>query len=395
MLYTKLLLAALLGVSTTSAQLTNSTLLAILNTTQLSPATRFLNLLTSKPEFRPILDLLEQPGNHTIFVPSDKLFADAENHTQHNGTSNGGGGGGGQQSGQNGQGQGQGGGQSQNGGGGGGQQSGQEGQDQGGGQSQNGAQEEGGDNGENQGVGAYIRLPQLNVFQQQNGNSSNGNGGNGTGQSGNGGNNTSGQQPQKLPNETTPFDLGPYKNYNVTDLIMYHIINGTWMLEDLKQNHSLVFHTLVTNQTLDKTGAGLPIVVQNNYTNTTHQQQGGQGGQQNQSSQQPQQSQGNGAYVHLKTRQDQQQGGDQSSDQNGGQQQQGGDQGSEQGGGGGQQQQGGNSTTNGTQPANGVVAYKVGNGNQFANVTIHDIAASNGVLHVIDAGKLRKTFIKS
>ena len=81
MLISKVILA-IATIGGTSAQLMNSNILQILNTTQLSPATKFVNLLQSSNEYRPILELLASPGNHTIFVPSDKVWDELQQQQQ-------------------------------------------------------------------------------------------------------------------------------------------------------------------------------------------------------------------------------------------------------------------------------------------------------------------------
>ncbi|KAG0170609.1 hypothetical protein DFQ28_002061 [Apophysomyces sp. BC1034] len=86
MRFAPLLLIAGILVSFASAQLTGSTILQILNTTQLSPAYEFVRLLNSSTELQPVLQLLNQTGNFTVFVPSDKFYKAFEEASHKNRT---------------------------------------------------------------------------------------------------------------------------------------------------------------------------------------------------------------------------------------------------------------------------------------------------------------------
>ncbi|KAI9310983.1 FAS1 domain-containing protein [Dichotomocladium elegans] len=200
---------ALLAVLTAgaSAQLVNSTILAILNTTQLSPATKFVELLTSKPEYQPLLDLLSQPGNHTLFVPSDEVWEQIEQQQQQQ-------------------------------------------------------QEESSTDADND-TNTDKNSPDVNVkinhavtmagkrvvrtpfrkLQEGNGESDN----------------------STAEEEPNPFTQGPLANFTVEDVIRYHILNGTYLLSDLVEN-TTVISTLVTNDTLAINGSPLPLLVIRNIT---------------------------------------------------------------------------------------------------------------------------------
>lgn len=319
MLVGKLLALALFGAASVNAQMTNTTILGILNTTQLSPATKFLQLLTSSEDYKPILDLLSDPGNITVFVPSDKALAELQqkyNSSSSNGTRSSGG-------------------------------------SRGNGSSdQSSNPEDSSPNG--MGTAAYAILPENLKMLQQNNESSSSSGGDNNNNSTTGGSSSSSNSTSSNNTVAQIFSHGPYKEYDILDILSYHIVNGSYMLTDL--NHSSVLHTLLTNQTLDKNGIGMPIVVTNNGTgnssssqssnSTSSSSEEGGGGGATSNSQAT-----SGSFVIL-------------------------------------QDQGNNNSTSGgnSSSTNSTVTYKVGNGWDFANVTLHDIQALNGILHVIDDG---------
>ncbi|KAL0075043.1 hypothetical protein J3Q64DRAFT_1826230 [Phycomyces blakesleeanus] len=68
------ILACTLLLGSASAQLTGVTIMELLNSTKISPASKFVKLLSSSPDYQPIIDLLSKPGNLTVFAPSDKVF---------------------------------------------------------------------------------------------------------------------------------------------------------------------------------------------------------------------------------------------------------------------------------------------------------------------------------
>ncbi|KAI8136659.1 FAS1 domain-containing protein [Fennellomyces sp. T-0311] len=321
MLIGKLLAIGVLGAASVHAQMTNTTLLGILNTTQLSPANKFMELLVSDPKYKPLLNLLSSPGNYTVFVPSDKAFeqmnetsTDNDQQPQEEGS-------GGQEPPSDQQGGDQ---QPQEEGSGdqqppSDQQGGdQQPQEEGSGDQQPPDQQDGG--GQQQQNAAfralYAMLPKdLRILQQENSTDSN-----------NGTNNST---------KYNPFQEGPLQNYTVNNLIQYHILNGTHLLKDLHNN--TVLHTTLTNRTVDKNGIGLPLVIiQRNATDNSTSDNSTDSEEQQQ------------AYRVL--------------------------------------QQQGNSTTNGTSANETEIPkeFLVGNGLNFSNVTLYDIRASNGVLHVID-----------
>ncbi|KAL0093798.1 FAS1 domain-containing protein [Phycomyces blakesleeanus] len=73
----KVVTAMALGATVVTAQLSNSSIFSILNTSQLSPSYKFAQYLQSSPDFQPVVDLLSQPGNLTVFIPSDEALDQA------------------------------------------------------------------------------------------------------------------------------------------------------------------------------------------------------------------------------------------------------------------------------------------------------------------------------
>lgn len=478
MLIGRLLALALLGVSA-SAQLNGSTILQILNTTQLSPATKFVELLTSSPEFQPLLQQLSSPGNQTLFVPSDEVWQELEQQQQ-NSTSGGANGGG----------------QSQTampsatestgvggGSGGSGQQQPTESMQQ---QPTESAQQQptgmpsGSQNGgsgmqpeqsqpqpqpeqttsQPVGFGLYgmwVRLKgQVWLQQDQSGNGGStssgmmpsstanegGNGGTGGGmpsmQSGASGSGMGNMQPSAsassqgaqssssmISNGTNPFMQGPLANFSVTDVIRYHLLNGTYFLRDLQSNTTIV-PTELMNTTVDRVGGtgGSPLIITRNDT----QQQGASEGQNpsastsamvgGSTSDAGQESSNPSSSVDIVTssvqQPAQQTGGQSDTGQQQPQQSQAQneppaqDEGDNGGDGGFSWYRAMEATRAKFHPhasvterafaylaaANNVSTgldqeahnYTVGNGLESANVTLKDIVASNGVIHVIDKG---------
>ncbi|KAI9024436.1 hypothetical protein CLU79DRAFT_747171 [Phycomyces nitens] len=72
------ILGCVLLLGSTSAQLTGITMMELLNSTKISPASKFVQLLSSSPDYQPIIDILSNPGNHTVFAPSDKVIESLE-----------------------------------------------------------------------------------------------------------------------------------------------------------------------------------------------------------------------------------------------------------------------------------------------------------------------------
>ncbi|KAF7723482.1 hypothetical protein EC973_001993 [Apophysomyces ossiformis] len=163
-------------VSLAASQLTGSTILQILNTTQLSPAYEFLRLLNSSSEYRPVMDLLNQTGNITVFAPSDKFYKQFQKQSQ----------GGGQTS---------------------------------------------------------------------------------SGQGGSSDNQTSNATSTGPPSPFPTWLLT--QNFTVADLIKYHIVNSSFLLNDLT-NQTVVNSTLSNNQTTSKFPYGLPLLIQSNVTDPSN-----------------------------------------------------------------------------------------------------------------------------
>ncbi|KAI7853003.1 hypothetical protein BDC45DRAFT_570538 [Circinella umbellata] len=332
----KLFVLGVLGAASVNAQLTNSTLLGILNTTQLAPSGKFMELLKSDKSFNPIIQLLSNPGNHTLFIPTDQAIQDLTDQSQSNGdfndnvpqnsssssssnsTSSSG----------SGSGSSSGSGKDPEVGGSGSEPPPPEAE--GGGDQQQQIQE-------NTPVVRAIFARDLTNLQSNSTNSTNSTSGGG------GGNST--QQQNNLTASTVPFKQGPYANLTVLNLIQYHILKGEYILKDL--NDTNVFHTTLTNKTLDKNGNGLAIVVnQQNETGSSDQSSQDSGDQEQQQ--------------QIRQLADQQQNSTNST--------------------------GGGGNNNQTAPPV-PKKYVVGNGVDFANVTIKNIEASNGVLNFIDKGK--------
>ena len=324
----KLFVLGVLGAASVNAQLTNSTLLGILNTTQLAPSGKFMELLKSDDSFKPIIQQLSNPGNRTLFIPTDQAIQDLIDQSESNGdfsdnvhgTNSSG-----------------------------------KAPEVGGSGSEPPPPdaEQGGEQQQVQQHNAAIRaihamIPRdLKDLQSNSTNSTNSTSGGG------GGNST---QQHNLTASTVPFKQGPYANLTVLNLIQYHIIKGEYLLKDL--NDTNVFHSTLTNKTIDKNSNGLAVVV--NQLNET------------------------GSSDQNSTDQNSQNSTDQSSQDNGDQQQQQQIQQIVD-----QQQNSTNSTSGGNNQTTPPVPkkYVVGNGVDFANVTIKNIAASNGVLNFIDKGK--------
>ncbi|SAM04723.1 hypothetical protein [Absidia glauca] len=388
----KTLLLAALGVVGTTAQLTNSTLFSILNTTQLSPSPKFIQLLQSSPDYKPVLDLLSQPGNFTLFVPSDAPSQSGE------------GGQGGQPS-QSVEG-GQGGQPSQSGEGGQGGQPSQSGQP-----SETGATNaampvmaavgggandtipgSGGDSTSSATDGGTGPTP----TGGDSSNSTTGGGAGGgssnstTGGGGGGGTGSpSGNDTQQSSGQSVfPQGFSIFSNFTVVDILYYHILQERVLLQD-QTNQTVLLNTMLTNQTADKFGYGMPIILN---SNTTQQNSSSSSGTENGG------GSGNGTAPGGNSTTPGGSSGDNSTSPTSGgagnDTASSGDTGfapqaaswisrikqlmeaQSSSGGANASQSGGNSSE--------TPVYWIGNGLSNANVTVHDIEASNGVLHVID-----------
>ncbi|KAI8090002.1 uncharacterized protein BX664DRAFT_146770 [Halteromyces radiatus] len=306
----KTLLLAALGVVEITAQLTNSTLLSILNTTQLSPSYKFIQLLQSSPELKPVLDVLSKPGNVTLFVPSDAVFdrlIQQYNQTQ----------------------------QQQNGG-----------SSSGG----NGTSSSGGTGALTEGTTATDAIETDTSLSMAAADAS---GNNSTASQG------SGNQGQSV----FPQGFRIYQNFTLLDVINYHIVNETVLLQN-ETNQTVILNSLLTNQTADKFGYGMPLILNSNTTqqnsSSSSSTSGGGGSSGSSSAATSTGTSSTSASVsvtspaagwisRIKQLVDNQ----------------------------------ASSSSSGSNSSQTPV-YWIGNGLATANVTLHDIQASNGVLHVID-----------
>lgn len=92
------------------------------------------------------------------------------------------------------------------------------------------------------------------------------------------------QQQQQQDNasdwESVTTDAPFVDQFSFADLLTYHLVNGSIQLNDT-QNATIVLNTFLTNNTVDKLGYGLPLLLQQQQQE--EQEQDGQGqGQQNQ-----------------------------------------------------------------------------------------------------------------
>ncbi|KAI8341284.1 hypothetical protein BC941DRAFT_487612 [Chlamydoabsidia padenii] len=364
----KTLLLAALGVVGTTAQLTNSTLLAILNTTQLSPSPKFIQLLQSSPDYKPVLDLLSQPGNITLFVPSDAVFDRLIQEFQETQQSQGGGGGGS-------------GDQSNNTTGSSGTSGGTDGTNvtmpamaaAGGGGNDTIPGSGGASNSTENGGGSSNST-------ENGGGSSNSTTGGGSSNSTTGGG--SGNDTQQSSGQSVfPQGFTIFSNFSVVDILNYHILQEKVLLHN-QANQTVLLNSMLTNQTADKFGYGMPFILNSNTTlQNSSSIDSGNGTSSGGNNTSPDGgSSGNNSTTPTSGGTGNSTGGDaglapqaaswisrikQLMDAQ-----------SSSSGGGGSAQSGGNSSN--------TTVYWIGNGISNANVTIYDIEASNGVLHVID-----------
>ncbi|KAI9019322.1 hypothetical protein CLU79DRAFT_888677 [Phycomyces nitens] len=307
----KVITALTLGATVVTAQLNGSSIFQILNTSQLSPSYKFAQYLQSSPDFQPVVDILSQPGNLTVFIPSDEALDEAikiYNSTQHNSTV--------------------------------------------------GNSTTSGHNNTRTATDHARMIEELYVVRpeilQRRDAATNAAQANETQDNSTETNSTQWPSPW---NSSLLTD----QNFTLLELLQYHIVNNTFELSEIpvQDNLTYIANSIVTNETVDKFGVGLPLVIDSNTTivnntlwNTTISNSTSPG---NSHSYNP--SSGpkllynvtdyNSTFVTVL-----------------------------------------NSTTNGNQTTNSTytipVGYRVGNGQVTANVLLKDIIASNGRLNIID-----------
>ncbi|CAO3609757.1 unnamed protein product [Cunninghamella echinulata] len=386
------LLGIILGEAT--AQLTNVTIFNILNTTQLSPAYKFIQLITSSPSYQPIVDLLSNPGNITLFVPSDEVFDQMMQHYSNGNNNN------------NNQTQGNPGSNNN------GTNSTTPGNTNNGtnsstpGNTNNGGGGSGGGNGgannngtSSGGITNGVRINIRDVLVDNNNtatppsNTNNNNtatppsdtNNNNTATppsdtNNNNNNNSSSNNTSTTSNESKfPPSNATYNDITLLDYIFYHILTERVTLND-QTNQTLIYQTFLNNITLDKFGYGVPVIINSNATTESNSssENNGNGNQTNTPpSSPPNNNDGNQTNTpppngnngnQTNTPPPNGNNGTASSwasllsnlvDSNSN-----------------------DTTTNSTTSKTPV--FWIGNGLSFANVTIHDIEASNGILHVIN-----------
>ncbi|CAO3590524.1 unnamed protein product [Absidia cylindrospora] len=229
-----------------------------------------------------------------------------------------------------------------------------------------------------------------------------GSGGNDTmsggGGSGGGGSDT-GTQQNSFPQGFTIFG-----NFSVADIISYHIVQEKVFLQN-ETNQTVIVNSMLSNQTADKFGYGMPLIINSNVTqqNTTSSSSGGaSGGNNNSTSQGGTTSEASSAAPQAQSTSSPQ-GGTTPETSSAAPQAESTSQG-------GTTPEAGTSSQGGLTPEMGswisrikqlmmapastdssgggnstqTPVFWIGNGLSNANVTMHDIEASNGVLHVID-----------
>ncbi|CEJ05359.1 hypothetical protein RMCBS344292_19302 [Rhizopus microsporus] len=236
------------GSSSTNATTTNSTIYEVLNSTESSPVQWISQFLQSSPNYESLINLLNQSEtNITVFIPSDQVYQaissfmnSTNNTTNGGGTTNGGTNNG----------------NSSNGG------------------SSNGNSSNGGSSNGNSSNGGSSNGNSSNGGSS-NGNSSNGNSSNGN--SSNGGTSTNGSENNGASFNMSQYFTSPYiMNFNMTDVIYYHIVNESILIQDLFSNDTMgnatVVNSLVSNDTINRLGYGVQLLLQKiqaNQTNST------------------------------------------------------------------------------------------------------------------------------
>ncbi|KAF7726648.1 hypothetical protein EC973_008521 [Apophysomyces ossiformis] len=215
-MWTRLWLILTLCVLGTLAQLNTLSIIQILNASQLSPAYKFVQLLESSPDYQPMINLLSQPGNLTFFVPSDEVFdqlsltTSSPTQTSASMTN----------------------------------------------PTANPSGMAGASTMQTPSGNSTTTSSQMTVAQPQ------------TTQTGGGGSfGRLGKIRSAVTNRVLQADSdGVFvsegaQTFAVMDLIRYHLVNKTYNLPDDLQSNTSVVNTLLTNQTLDASGQGAPLLI--------------------------------------------------------------------------------------------------------------------------------------
>ncbi|SAM05467.1 hypothetical protein [Absidia glauca] len=213
----------------------NETIFQFLNSTD-SPVPKFTQLINSSPDFKPLIDILSNPDNHTLFLPCDEALEQLLSLT--NATSGGSNG------------------TSSN-------------------STSSNNTTSGGTGGQNQSssiVGHHAEAWTLhNLADKDKNDTSSGNGG----QSGSGGGDDESSGGGKQ-NSTQAISQG-LSNFSIVDVLSYHILNGSWPLTNI--THGIhINDTLMSNETAYPLAEFAPLVIINNSTsmNGTNSTSGGQ-----------------------------------------------------------------------------------------------------------------------
>ncbi|CAO3684202.1 hypothetical protein G6F70_001951 [Rhizopus microsporus] len=121
----------------------------------------------------------------------------------------------------------------------------------------------------------------ISSFMNSTNNTTNGggttNGGTNNGNSSNGGTSTNGSENNGASFNMSQYFTSPYiMNFNMTDVIYYHIVNESILIQDLFSNDTMgnatVVNSLVSNDTINRLGYGVQLLLQKiqaNQTNST------------------------------------------------------------------------------------------------------------------------------
>ncbi|CAO3587633.1 unnamed protein product [Absidia cylindrospora] len=200
--------------NSTETSVNNSTLFQLLNSTN-SPVPKFMALITSSPEFKPLIDILSNPGNHTIFLPCDEALAALEsmkNESSGNQTS-----------------------------------------------SNDTSSSSTSDNSTSPVQQDNLMSAILTGFHRRNILASDGNDTQ---------NSNSNQTAGKTDNTTEVISQG-LGNFSLVDILNYHVLNGSWPIKNI--SHGIhVNDTLMSNMTAYPLANYVPLVIINNATVSNH-----------------------------------------------------------------------------------------------------------------------------
>ncbi|ORZ16928.1 hypothetical protein BCR42DRAFT_23254 [Absidia repens] len=200
--------------NSTETSFSNSTLFQLLNSTN-SPVPKFMALITSSPEFKPLIDILSNPGNHTIFLPCDEALTALEsmkNETNGNQTT-----------------------------------------------SNDTSPSSSADSSTSSIQQDNLMSTILTGFHRRNILASDGNGTQ---------NDNGNQTTDKTDNTTEVISQG-LGNFSLVDILSYHVLNGSWPIKNI--SHGIhINDTLMSNMTAYPLANYVPLVIINNATVSNH-----------------------------------------------------------------------------------------------------------------------------